>query len=93
MIKPVRDFLVVTKEAGEKKIGNIILTGPVDDKISVGEVLAVGSGKVTANGTIVPLEVSVGDKIAFNRNFVTELKDGDTTVLVLREEQVLAVMK
>ena len=44
-------------------------------------------------GTIISIEVKVGDKVAFNKNMAVELKDGGETVVILREDQVLAVLK
>lgn len=88
MIQPLRDFVTVSKdEATQTSKGGIIISH-IDEKIIRGTVLAVGSGRVCADGTIIPLEVKVGDKIAFNKNFATEISGGGETVLILREDQI-----
>lgn len=93
MIVPLRDFIVVTKEDGPKTTASGLYMPTESEKVVSGTVLAVGSGRVASNGTVVPMEVKVGDKVAFNRNFATELKSGGETVLLLREDQLLAVLK
>jgi chaperonin GroES len=93
-IQPLRDFILVTKQAEEEKIGMIYRPATASEsKIVRGTVLAVGSGRVASDGTIIPLEVKVGDTVVFNRNFATELTDGGETALVLREDQILCVVR
>jgi chaperonin GroES len=90
----LRDFLAVKRdEVAKQTASGLFLPGETDDKNVTGTVVAVGSGRVSVNGVIVPLEVKVGDKIAFNKNMAVELKDGGETVVILREDQVLAVLK
>jgi chaperonin GroES len=92
--QPLRDFVVVAKEEGPKQTpGGLFMPATVEDKIVTGTVTAVGSGRVSLDGTTIPLEVKLGDRIAFNRNMATEVKvDGETTLL-LREDQILCVIK
>lgn len=91
-IKPIRDLVVVTKEEGDKvSSGGIHLVASVD-KAAVGTVLAVGSGYVAENGTIVPLEVKVGDRVSFNRHGVQEASVNGETVLLVREDSLLCVI-
>lgn len=94
-VKPLRDFVVVSKETvTETKTASGIVMVTHVEKVAKGTVLAVGSGLLATNGSVVPLEVQVGDQVAFNSNLATELKTDDgTTVLLLREEQLLAVIK
>ena len=93
-IFPLHDWVVVLKdEAVTKTVSGLYVPQTVEDKISTGTVVAVGSGRVCSNGTVLPLEVKVGDKVAFSKSFATELKiDGETSHL-LKEEQVLCVLK
>lgn len=93
-VHPLRDFVVVTKEEGPKQTpGGLYVPTTVEDKVVTGTVTAVGSGRVSLDGTVIPLEVKVGDRIAFNRNLATEVKvDGETSHL-LREDQILCVIK
>lgn len=92
MIKPLRDFIAVSKqEADAKSAGGIHLV-QLEEKLVTAVVVAVGSGYVSESGNVVPLEVKVGDKITFNKSVCIEVKDDNQTYLVLREESVLAVL-
>lgn len=95
MIHPLRDFIVVAKEVEEEKTpsGLIIKPATVDNKIVKAKVLAVGSGRLTVSGSIVPLEVKVGDIVLFNKNFATEVSEGTDNVMVLREDQLLCIVR
>ena len=91
-IKPIRDLVVVTKEDGDKmSAGGLHLVASVQTA-GVGTVLAVGSGYVAENGTIVPLEVNVGDRVTFNRHGVQETSVNGETVLLVREDSLLCVL-
>ena len=94
-IQPLRDFVVVTKEEAPKQVAGSLIYRPdtIEDKIVKGKVVAVGSGRVASDGTVVPLEVKVGDRVAFNKNFATELSDGADNALILREDQLLAILR
>lgn len=92
--KPLRDFLLVEKaESPKQTAGGLFMPDTVEDKVVTGTVVAVGSGRVTSDGKVVPLEVSMGDKVVFNKNYAVELKDGDKTLLLLKEEQVFCVAR
>lgn len=92
-IRPLRDFIAVTKEEGPKQTTSGLYLAPTaEEKMITGTVVAVGSGRVAADGKVVPLEVALGDKVAFNRNLATELKSGDDTFLLIREDQLVAVV-
>jgi chaperonin GroES len=94
-LQPLRDFIVVAKPVEEEKTesGLIFKPATADSKVSKSKVLAAGSGRVTMSGTVVPLEVKEGDTVFFNKHHATELADGSQTVFLLREDQVLAVVK
>lgn len=94
-IQPLRDFIIVEKapETEKRSAGGIIVPGTSEAKVLTARVLAVGSGKVALDGTVVPMEVKVGDSVVFNRNFATEITAGSETVLLLREEQIFAVVR
>ena len=92
--KPLRDFLLVSKEDGPKQtVGGLYIPTTVENNIVTGTVLAVGTGRLTADGSVVLLEVTVGDKVVFNKNYAVELKDGDNTYLLLKEDQVFCVVR
>ena len=92
-LKPLRDYVLVTKdEAPQQTAGGLFLPGTVEDKVVQGTVVSVGSGHLTSEGAVVPLEVVVGNKILFNRNHATDLKADGTTLFLLREDQIMCVL-
>jgi chaperonin GroES len=93
-VQPLRDFVVVTKdEAVKQSPGGLYVPATAEEKVVTGNVIAVGSGRVGLNGEAIPLEVKVGDKVAFNKNMATEVKVGHETALLLREDQLLCIVK
>lgn len=93
-LQPIRDCVIVSKEESPKQTaGGLYMPDTVEDRVINGTVVAVGSGRLSQEGTVVPLEVKVGDRIAFNRHSGTELKAGDQTYLLLKEDSVLCVIK
>jgi chaperonin GroES len=94
MIKPLRDHVIVSAIKADEKTesGLIFKPGIVDEKFLNGKVLAVGSGYLTDSGTIVPLEVQVGDTVAFSRQMAVEAKHQGETFFNLREENILHVV-
>ena len=92
-IRPLHDRLLVERlEEKEVKKGGIIIPDTAKEKPQEGEVLAVGNGKLLENGTKVALDVKVGDKILFGKYSGTDIKVEGEDVLILREEEVLAVL-
>ena len=92
-VRPLHDRLVVRRiEEKETIKGSIIIPDTAKEKPQEGEVLAVGNGKVLDNGTKVTLDVKVGDKILFGKYSGTEIKIEGEDVLILREDEVLAVL-
>jgi chaperonin GroES len=79
-------------EEKETAKGGIIIPDTAKEKPQEGEVLAVGNGKILDNGTKVPLDVKVGNKILFGKYSGTEIKLDGEDVLILREDEVLAVL-
>ena len=92
-VRPLHDRLLVRRiEEKETAKGGIIIPDTAKEKPQRGEVLAVGNGKILENGTKLPLDVKVGNKILFGKYTGTDIKiDGDE-VLILREDEVLAVL-
>ena len=92
-VRPLYDRLVVRRiEEKETAKGGIIIPDTAKEKPQEGEVLAVGNGKVLDNGTKVALDVKVGDKVLFGKYTGTEIKIDGEEVLILREDEVLAVL-
>ena len=92
-IRPLSDRLVVKRTVEEEKTkGGILIPDTAKEKPLEGVVVAVGSGKALKNGKTHPLDVKAGDKVLFGKYSGTEVKvDGEELVL-LREDDVLAVL-
>lgn len=92
-IKPLGDRVVVKVLEGEEKTkSGIVLPDTAKEKPQEGEVLAVGTGKLLENGTRVPMEVQVGDRVIFSKYAGTEIKIEGEEYLILSERDVLAVV-
>ena len=92
-VRPLHDRLVVRRvEEKETAKGGIIIPDTAKEKPQRGEVLAVGNGKILENGTKVALDVKVGDKILFGKYSGTDIRIDGEDVLILREDEVLAVL-
>ena len=92
-VRPLHDRMVVRRiEEKETAKGGIIIPDTAKEKPQEGEVLAVGNGKILENGTKVAMDVKVGDKILFGKYSGTEIKIEGEDVLILREDEVLAVL-
>jgi chaperonin GroES len=92
-IKPLGDrVLIKALEREEKTKSGIVLPDTAKEKPQEGRVLAVGSGKMLDNGTKVPLEVQVGQKVIFSKYAGTEVKVDGEEMMILNERDVLAVV-
>src|SRR4051812_34227551 len=93
-VRPLHDRIIVSRiEEGEQKVGGIIIPDTAKEKPQQGKVIAVGSGKAKDDGKRVPLDVKSGDTILFGKYSGQEIKlDGDE-FLIMREDEVLAVVE
>jgi chaperonin GroES len=92
-VRPLHDRMLVRRiEEKETARGGIIIPDTAKEKPMQGKVLAVGNGRVLDNGKKLPLAVRVGDRILFGKYSGTEIKIDGEDVLVVREDEVLAVM-
>ena len=93
-IRPLHDRILVQRIEGEAKTkGGIIIPDTAKEKPQEGRVIAVGTGKILEDGTVRALDVKIGDKVLFGKYSGTEVKvDGDD-LLVMREEDVMAVIE
>ena len=93
-VKPLGDRVVVQRqEAEEKTAGGIVLPDSAKNKPQQGKVLAVGNGRLLKDGTRKGLQVKVGDTVLFTAWAGDEYKDkGSENILIMREEDILAVM-
>ncbi|XJZ27599.1 co-chaperone GroES [Bacillota bacterium Lsc_1132] len=93
MLRPLGDRIVIELvESEEKTASGIVLPDSAKEKPQEGKVVAVGTGRVLDNGERVALEVSVGDRIIFSKYSGTEVKYQGTEYLILRENDILAVV-
>ena len=92
-IRPLHDRVIVKRLEEERvSAGGIVIPDSAAEKPVQGKVVAVGKGKILEDGNVRPLDVKVGDKILFGKYSGTEVKvDGDDLV-VMREEDVMAVI-
>jgi chaperonin GroES len=92
-VRPLHDRLLVRRiEEKETAKGGIIIPDTAKEKPLEAKVLAAGNGRILENGTKVALDVKVGDRILFGKYSGTDIKIDDEEVLILREDEVLAVM-
>ena len=92
-VRPLHDRLLVRRiEEKETVRGGIIIPDSAKEKPQEGEVIAVGNGKVLDNGTKVALDVKAGDKILFGKYSGTDIKIDGEEDLILREDEVLAII-
>lgn len=93
MLKPLGDRIIIeTVEKEEKTTSGIVLPDSAKEKPQEGRVVAVGSGRLTDNGERVAPEVAEGNSVIFSKYAGTEVKYDDKEYLILREDDVLAVI-
>ena len=93
-VRPLHDRILVKRiEEGEVRKGGIIIPDTAKEKPQEGKVIAVGNGKVNDEGKKIPLDVKAGDKILFGKYSGSEVKVDDEEYLILREEDVLAIIE
>jgi chaperonin GroES len=93
-LRPLHDRILVERlEENEQKKGGIIIPDSAKEKPQRGTVVAVGNGKRLENGDITPLDVKAGDQILFGKYGGSEVTIDGTEYLILREDEVLAVIE
>lgn len=93
-IQPLGDrVLVEPVEAEEKTAGGIVIPDTAKEKQQRGKVVAVGKGRVAEDGKITPLEVKAGDQVLFGRYSGTEVKVGGVEFLIIKEDDILGIIK
>ena len=92
-IRPLHDRLLVKRiEEKETVKGGIIIPDTAKEKPQEGEVIAAGNGKVLENGTKVAMDVKAGDRVLFGKYSGTDIKIDGQEYLILREDEVLAIL-
>ena len=93
-IRPLHDRVIVKRvDEEEKTKGGIIIPDTAKEKPVEGEVVAVGDGKVTDDGKKIPLEVKAGDKILFGKYAGTEIQIEGEENLIMREDDIIAIVE
>jgi len=93
-IRPLGDRIVVRRlEEETKTAGGIYIPDSATEKPSEGEVVAVGNGRTANNGDLIAMEVKNGDKVIFGKYSGSEVKVDNETLLIMKEEDILAVVE
>jgi chaperonin GroES len=93
-IRPLHDRVVVRRTEEERTSpGGIVIPDTAAEKPIRGEVIAVGNGKVLDSGDVRPLDLKVGDSVLFGKYSGTEVKVNGEDLLVMREDDVMAVVE
>jgi chaperonin GroES len=93
-IRPLHDRVIVKRLAEEEVTkGGIIIPDSAKEKPIQGEVVAIGTGKLLENGQVRALDVKVGDRVMFGKYSGSEIKVDGTENLILREDEILAVIE
>jgi len=92
-LRPLHDRIVVRRiEAKEAMLGGLYIPDSAKEKPQEAEVVAVGNGRLDDKGHRIPLEVKAGDKILFGKYSGSDVKIDGEEVLIMREDEVLAVL-
>ena len=92
-LKPLNDRVLVKRlESEEKTAGGLFIPDTAKEKPSKGQVVAVGPGKMDDSGKRIPMAVKAGDEVLFNKYAGTEVKLDGVDHLVMREEDILAII-
>lgn len=92
-IRPLHDRVVVRRmEEETTSAGGIVIPDSATEKPAQGEIIAVGNGKITDSGDVRALDVKVGDTVMFGKFSGTEVKVDGEELLVMREEDIMAVI-
>lgn len=92
-VRPLHDRIIVQRiEQGEQQIGGIIIPDSAREKPQQGQVLAVGDGRITEDGTRIPLDVAAGNLILFGKYSGQEIRLDGMEYLIVKEDEVFAVI-
>ena len=93
-LRPLHDRVIIKRlEAETKSAGGIVIPDTATEKPIKGEVVAVGAGKILENGNVRALAVKAGDKVLFGKYWGTEVKVDGEELLVMREEDLVAIIE
>jgi len=93
-LRPLHDRVIIKRMEEERTSpGGIVIPDSAAEKPSKGEVIAAGNGKRTDRGEVIAMDVKVGDKVLFGKYSGTEVKVDGEDLLVMREEDIMAVIE
>ena len=93
-IRPLHDRVIIKRvEEETTTAGGIVLPSSAAEKPSRGSVVAIGKGKILENGDVRPLDVQVGDQVLFGKYAGNEVKVDDEELIVMREDEIMAVIE
>ena len=93
-LRPLQDRIIVKRvEEETKTAGGLFIPETAKEKPQRGEIVAVGNGKKTEDGKVLPLDVKVGDKVLFGKYAGTEIKIDGQEYLIMREDDILGIME
>lgn len=93
-LRPLADWIVLEKiDQSDRTPGGIYIPQVAKKESSQGKVLAVGEGRRRPDGQVTPMSIQVGDTVLFNQYGVSEFKQGNEVLLMVREEDVLGVVE
>ncbi|HEY5523205.1 MAG: co-chaperone GroES [Desulfuromonadaceae bacterium] len=93
-LRPLQDRIIVKRvEEETKTAGGLFIPETAKEKPQRGEIVAVGNGKKTEDGKVLPLDVKVGDLVLFGKYAGTEVKVDGNDYLMMREDDILAVVE
>jgi chaperonin GroES len=92
-VRPLQDRILVERIEEEVKKGGIIIPDSAKEKPQQGKVIAVGPGRFDESGKLVPMSLKKGDLILFGKYSGNDIRIGEDELLIMREEDVLAVVE
>jgi chaperonin GroES len=93
-IRPLQDRIIVKRlEEEEKTKGGIIIPDTAKEKPMEGKVVAVGNGRIRDDGTKIPMDVKVGDRVLFSKYAGTDVKIEGEEYMIMREDDILGIIE
>ncbi len=93
-LRPLHDRVIVKRlEEEEKSVGGIIIPDTAKEKPQQGRVIAAGTGRTLDNGKVIPLAVKEGDRVLFGKYTGTDIKIDGEEHLIMREDDILAIVQ
>jgi chaperonin GroES len=93
-IRPLHDRVLIRRAEEETTTASgIVLPGSAAEKPVTGEIIAAGNGKILTDGQVRPLDIKIGDKVLFGKYSGTEVKVAAEDLLMMREEDIMAVVE